>query len=194
MSEVVLRCPNCGTTKASPGECDACHEADVRFFCTNHQPGRWLESDVCPDCGARFGESISRPSSEVATVRTDPVVSPQAIRSRRSMEPVYKTLTRGRATLDTISGEDLPGEAVEKLRRQRALREVIMARLPELLRTRRDTPMEDPETVYLRPAAPRLGGVLFRALFLGFFLLMALFFFALLLGGSLLGGFGVVFI
>ena len=27
MTGVILRCPNCGTSKATPGECDACHEA-----------------------------------------------------------------------------------------------------------------------------------------------------------------------
>lgn len=53
---VVQRCPNCGTTRASSGECEACHEAEVRYFCTNHAPGRWLDTDTCSDCGARFGD------------------------------------------------------------------------------------------------------------------------------------------
>ena len=44
MSVVVLRCPNCGTTQATPAECEACHEADVRWFCPNHTPGRWLDA------------------------------------------------------------------------------------------------------------------------------------------------------
>ena len=48
MSGVVLRCPSCGTTRAAPGECDACHEAQVRYYCTNHTPGRWLELAVVP--------------------------------------------------------------------------------------------------------------------------------------------------
>lgn len=61
MSGIVLRCPNCGTTKAAPGECEACHEAQVRYFCTNHTPGRWLDAGACPQCGARFGES-TRPA------------------------------------------------------------------------------------------------------------------------------------
>lgn len=52
---VVLRCPNCGTTRASAGECEACHEAEVRYFCTNHTPGRWLETGTCSTCGDRFG-------------------------------------------------------------------------------------------------------------------------------------------
>ena len=55
MSVVVLRCPACGTTQGQPGECDACHEGDVRYFCTNHTPGRWLDEPTCDGCGARFG-------------------------------------------------------------------------------------------------------------------------------------------
>ena len=51
---VVLRCPSCGTTQATPGECEACHEAQVRYFCTNHEPGLWLDGTSCPS-GARRG-------------------------------------------------------------------------------------------------------------------------------------------
>ena len=52
MSVVVQRCPNCGTTQARPGECEACHDADVRWFCPNHAPGRWLDAPSCAACGA----------------------------------------------------------------------------------------------------------------------------------------------
>ena len=55
MSDVLIRCPNCGTTQAALGECDACREAQVRYFCTNHDPGRWLDGPACPACGARYG-------------------------------------------------------------------------------------------------------------------------------------------
>ena len=48
MSGVVLRCPSCGTTTAASGECEACREAQVRYYCTNHTPGRWLELAVVP--------------------------------------------------------------------------------------------------------------------------------------------------
>lgn len=60
---VVLRCPSCGTTRAMPGECEACHEAEVRYFCTNHTPGLWLASPGCLECGAIFGEAKRSPSS-----------------------------------------------------------------------------------------------------------------------------------
>ena len=55
MSDVVIRCPNCGTTQGTLGECEACHEAETRYFCTNHEPGVWLEGPECSGCGARFG-------------------------------------------------------------------------------------------------------------------------------------------
>jgi cell division septation protein DedD len=55
---VVLRCPNCGTTQPVQGQCEACHEAAVKFFCTNHALGLWLEGSACPQCGARFGDPL----------------------------------------------------------------------------------------------------------------------------------------
>jgi len=61
MSGVALRCPNCGTAQSGPGECEACHEAAVRHFCTNHNPGRWLDGPVCSECGARFGDVRAGP-------------------------------------------------------------------------------------------------------------------------------------
>ena len=62
MSAVVLRCPNCGTTRATPGECEACHDAEVRYYCPNHSPGRWLDGPACGACGARFGVEPPRPA------------------------------------------------------------------------------------------------------------------------------------
>jgi hypothetical protein len=70
MSGVVLRCSNCGTVQATTGECEACHEADVRYFCTNHTPGLWLDQPVCGRCGARFGEAAP------ATTRTTTIDAP----------------------------------------------------------------------------------------------------------------------
>lgn len=74
MSLVVLRCPNCGTTQAAPGECDACHEAQVRYFCTNHNPGQWLTSPRCPQCGAQFG--VAEPARRTAPPPARPSVKP----------------------------------------------------------------------------------------------------------------------
>lgn len=62
MSDVVIRCPNCGTTQPTLGECEACHEAQVRYFCPNHSPGLWLGGPECVTCGATFtGRSTHAP-------------------------------------------------------------------------------------------------------------------------------------
>ena len=91
MSGVVLRCPNCGTTQALQGECEACHEADVRYFCPNHTPGRWLDAPVCAFCGARIGGTRPRtatpppaPRRDTPITRVPPVLSrpPRAPRER----------------------------------------------------------------------------------------------------------------
>jgi hypothetical protein len=64
VSGVIIRCPNCGTTQSTLGECEACHEAGTRYFCTNHEPGRWLDGPACAVCGARYGmePATSRPA------------------------------------------------------------------------------------------------------------------------------------
>ena len=58
---VVLRCPTCGTTQAHVGECEACSEGEVRYFCTNHDEGIWLDGPACTRCGARFGDASRIP-------------------------------------------------------------------------------------------------------------------------------------
>ncbi len=77
---VTLRCPNCGTTRATPGECDACHEAQARYFCTNHTPGLWLDGRTCPACGAQFGDESRLPSAPAPPVRTRASADEKAIR------------------------------------------------------------------------------------------------------------------
>ena len=67
MNGVALRCPHCGTTQSGSGECGACHEATVQYFCANHSPGRWLDGPSCTLCGARFGEA--RPAPRVPPTR-----------------------------------------------------------------------------------------------------------------------------
>jgi len=61
VSDVVIRCPNCGTTQPALGECEACHDAATRWFCPNHTPGLWLDAPECPRCGARF---TGRPAAD----------------------------------------------------------------------------------------------------------------------------------
>src|SRR3954467_6863166 len=86
MSDVVIRCPNCGTMQSALGECEACHEADTRYFCTNHMPGLWLDGPACSACGARYGvaREIPRPPPPPPPppapprARVEPPVRPRA--------------------------------------------------------------------------------------------------------------------
>ena len=64
MNGVTLRCANCGTTQSKPGECEACHEQQVQFYCTRHTPGLWLKTPVCTQCGAEFGKDHPLPPRE----------------------------------------------------------------------------------------------------------------------------------
>ena len=80
MNGVVLRCPHCGTVQPGTGECEACREAPVRYFCTNHAPGVWLDSAACPQCGARFGDPV--PAREPPSPPERPVPRPP-----RTIEP-----------------------------------------------------------------------------------------------------------
>jgi hypothetical protein len=84
MSGVIIRCPNCGTTQGALGECEACHEADTRYFCTNHAPGRWLDGAVCDACGATVGSArtVDRPPP-----RPTPRPRPTPALGRRPMPP-----------------------------------------------------------------------------------------------------------
>ncbi len=67
---VVQRCPQCGTTSATPGECQACHAAEIRYFCTNHSKGLWLDGPACPRCGARLGDPAPPVTAPAASART----------------------------------------------------------------------------------------------------------------------------
>ena len=96
---VVLRCPSCGTTRPTPGQCEACHEAEARYFCTNHTPGVWVDAPTCPKCGGRFGE-VRRPPAPVPgppvrtrplePARTPPSLSPPRSRSERPEPPLTR--------------------------------------------------------------------------------------------------------
>ena len=89
MSGVVIRCPNCGTTQAAIGECEACHEATTRWFCPNHEPGLWLDAPLCPTCGARPGVPGTRPRPTRATP-----TRPRATTPPRATPPPRRTPTR----------------------------------------------------------------------------------------------------
>jgi hypothetical protein len=67
MSAVILRCDNCGTAQSKTGLCEACHEGQVRYYCINHEPGRWLDGPKCTHCGAEYGVTVASPSARQST-------------------------------------------------------------------------------------------------------------------------------
>jgi hypothetical protein len=191
---VVQRCPNCGTTRATPGECEACHEAQVRYFCTNHTPGVWLPSSQCPQCGARFGEPARR--APVPTAARAPVVkrAPPAdhARARTSSPPAYapspppsvshaewRGAERMPATTDPREDELGAGGSPAAM-----WQKVLLA----ALRSR-----YLPSTTTPHPARPRLargaGGCVMRLLVIGLLLLLALVSAIFVFGQALLRGF-----
>lgn len=101
MTEVVLRCPKCGTTQSHTGECDACYEGQVRYYCGNHRPGLWLDGPVCNSCGAKFGEAPKAPPPPRAPTpsRTPPATpsrpaSGRAAPGRSESDPRYRKAPR----------------------------------------------------------------------------------------------------
>ena len=195
MSGVVLRCPNCGTTKAAPGECEACHEGQVRYYCTTHTPGRWLDTPSCPQCGARFGEPAGAPVRPApaaptrhparpapAAPRRMPASSPKA--APRPMPPPAGRPTAGEGS--SGGSERLPPGEYEEIdvRDEYAPRGTSWH---DLLRAAARARRVPPDAVFDRetapPVRPRLGGCLGR-----FILIVILLFLALMGGVSMLGG------
>ena len=199
MSVVVLRCPNCGTTKTRPGECDACHEAQVRYFCTNHTPGRWLDAPACKDCGARFGELAPPPVPPVSPSRPAP--------ARTSLTPPAITPPPRPASTSWVrkaagpwgygKGPSYPEEVVDRREESAAAHDALRARLPELISRAasgiRRRGSGTPPTSEIPATRPALGGCAGRLLFLMVFMLMAFLAMSLLLGSSFLQLFWVYY-
>lgn len=179
MSRVVLRCRKCGTTQSQPGECQACYEAQVSYFCNNHTPGLWLDQPACKECGARFGEPAptKRPRPSTPPVRPVP---PRATRGAEPRRP------RPRAAEPEPTRYRKPAEP-EATPTEPTL-EDLLARIS---RERREgsgygddeAPWREPPPA-LRLPRPALQGCVFKAVLLALLLL------ALVLGGPflLLGG------
>lgn len=159
MSEIVLRCPHCGTTQGAPGECHACSDAEVRYFCRNHDPGRWLDGATCPACGARFGAE-RRPS-------------PQPRRPTRPPEARPIPATR---SADRIRARRKDRERPPDAEPPPSLRDVLERVLGSGRRRRDDSepsegPWESPSDVRLpdlRLPTLRLKQFLLRLLLMGF--------------------------
>jgi hypothetical protein len=191
MTGVILRCPNCGTAKTSPGECEACHEAQVRYYCTNHKPGRWLDAPVCPQCGATFGEPIRPPAgtfppaapSRPKTAPPAPTRSETPPAPRASVRP-WGRRERERPPEPRLGAED--GSA--------STGDPRAARMLEILRAASRASRLSRGATYTTPEAPPvgavLGGCLMRFILLMMFLLILFTLMVSLLGGSLVQMFG----
>ena len=184
MSAVVLRCANCGTTQSSQGECEACHGGTVRFYCTNHKPGRWLSGQECTHCGAAYGRPDPRPAGSRA-LKSAPVTPPSS--------------GRGTARIGSSPGSsgsrDRPGPWGERrsfpkppaesdhVREEVVARAKALKRLHDLLGGaygRRRVPMDTGVPTY--SAAPLIAGGCLRSV-----LLLLLFLMLSFLGLSILG-------
>jgi hypothetical protein len=186
MTGVIRRCPNCGTSTANPGECEACHESEVRYYCTNHKPGQWLETPTCSQCGAKFGDlegpvpfpPAARLPSKVAPPKPARPADPP--RSRPEPGPGPWSSKEARRPLDPEPEESRPSPPIPDVRAAR-MRELLEAVARAGRRPRRpDTTSEGPIVRF----AP--GGCLVRFLLLVLFLFMLLPLLLLLIGGSLL--------
>jgi hypothetical protein len=188
MSGVVLRCPSCGTTKAAPGECDACHEAEVRYYCTNHTPGRWLDSSTCPQCGSQFGVPERRPAAPPspparprrpapAPVAPAPTPSPAPTRPKRRYTPWPPGGPWDR--------RPAPDEETEARLRRDPFRDALARRLPDLLteaaRARRSAEAPD-----MPPVGMAAAGCLRAVLLIALFFMLALFGLSMILGGAMI--------
>lgn len=142
---VVQRCPSCGTTQAAAGECEACHEAPVRYFCTNHEPGVWLAGRTCPQCEAR------------AALAARPIASTPAVSSRARpavLEPDGDTARERRLPAD----DEARGARPERraLRADRRRDGVLARRAPPPVAAEREPASPSPERGWVLRLALRL--------------------------------------
>lgn len=179
MGGIVLRCPNCGTVQPMDGECEACREASVRYFCTNHDPGIWTDSPSCPRCGARFGE----PAPVREPAREAPPPPPE-----RRRAPAPEVLEPG---AETFGREPDPGPWSESGRmagggRPAAPdpRKLLLAMLGAAARARR-APPEGFDYEEEAPRRRRGGGCIGRLLMLALLLFALMLLIPALLGALL---------
>lgn len=185
---VVLRCPTCGTTQSDVGQCEACSEAEVQYFCTNHDEGIWLDSRVCSGCGAKFGDPSRKPP-RAPTGTTRPAGAPdfrppeRRGAPERPLEPDFGRRPPRRPELDE------PAEP-EVLPRTPSLGELLTEIIEERVRARGRYGAE--EVPWAEPRAPRpgfpLAGCFVRIVALVFLVIAAaIIFMFLLFGGFIVG-------
>ena len=190
MTGVILRCPNCGTSKATPGECDACHEAQVRYYCTNHKPGLWLDAPTCSHCGAQFGDPVRAPARPISPPtpsrpRTT-IPAPSPTRSDSPPSPSKTSATPwGRRERDSL----LSRRRLKQLMNAPQCVTIRTARMLEILRAASRAGRMSRGATYTTPEAPpvgaALGGCLMRFVILAIFLFITFALMVSLIGGSL---------
>jgi hypothetical protein len=187
MNGVVLRCRNCGTTQRAPGECEACHEAEVHYFCSNHKPGLWLDGPSCSHCGARFGAPTRPPATPPVTER--PPRPRVATRRRATTSPPSRAYrTEGRLPPVRDAGPKRPDAPPDRSVEARRAEEILW-RLPDLFRSppRRRGPWDVSGSSYpTSPLRPHLGGCLRIVLVLAFIFMMLFIFGPALIGALLM--------
>jgi hypothetical protein len=121
MTGVLLRCSNCGASQASPGECQTCHAGEVRYFCSNHEPGRWLAGPVCLACGARFaGEAYASGEAAALAAERAPTLDDQrALAGLKRRLAAHELLLRALLTHLAMTSPDSFGALVGELVRSR---------------------------------------------------------------------------
>ena len=184
MTGVVLRCPNCGTSTSTAGECHACHDGQVRYYCTNHQPGVWLEAPSCSQCGAKFGDPVrapKRPTPPLTPSRPSPPLATPAPPVRRSPPAKTGLSPWGRR-------RRVPSEEASELADERHI-ELRTARMLEILKaaSRVGRPRgRDDVTPLALSAGAALGGCAMRLILLVLFLLIVFSLLLSIIGGTLL--------
>ena len=182
---VVLRCPTCGTTQAHGGECEACSEGEVRYFCTNHDDGIWLDGPACSRCGAKFGDTPRKPPA----ARTPRVPTPPA------GAPDFRP--PGRGVLKRPSEPDFVRRPPRRSEREEPLEPEVLPRTPSLEELLEEISAESARArgryeAKVPPSEPRAGhpalpiaGCLLRIVGLVFLLIIAAILFLFMLFGSL---------
>jgi hypothetical protein len=178
VSGVVLRCPNCGTTQNAEGQCEACHESPVRYFCLNHAPGVWLDAPACSQCGARFGDPVASRGESVPI--EPPKVSRAGVRTP-PVRPDYDDSSRGPWDTEEFSGIVRPSDRSARADPLRMLLSAMAAAARARSERGRDSGYDE-----LAPR-PRTGGGCLGRLFMLLILIFAFMILAPVLLGAFLG-------
>jgi hypothetical protein len=165
--------------KSSSCECEACHDAQVRYYCTNHKPGRWLDSRSCPQCGSQFGVP-DPPAPPPSRLRHATSPAPPTS-TARSPSPAASSGRKGYTSWRSggpWGGRKLPGRERETPRRSDAFRDALERGLPELLReaarARRTREVLDPPPIGVAATGCLRAALLLLLLFMLAFLAMPL--------------------